>query len=224
MSSAGRFSKPMTFIRRRTSRKWPPACRSPTMTAGPGSTASSTRCAASSNTARNVVLACSALRQAYRDRLARAGELRIVYLRGDQQTIASRLALRRHRYMPATLLASQFATLEPPLDAIDVDIRASVAVQVQAIVDSLDSRPPACSPRRLATRPNRTARNPGMRKAVRPAPRTRDDRIVPLPAGHRARAPWTRSAPIPGRGQHTGVSRIDDPAANGRRPGASSAR
>lgn len=85
----------------------------------------------------NVVLACSALRQAYRDRLARAGELRIVYLRGDQQTIASRLALRRHRYMPATLLASQFATLEPPLDAIDVDIRASVAVQVQAIVDKL---------------------------------------------------------------------------------------
>ena len=85
----------------------------------------------------NVVLACSALRRAYRDRLARAGELRIVYLRGDQQTIASRLALRRHRYMPATLLASQFATLEPPLDAIDVDIRARVAVQVQAIVDAL---------------------------------------------------------------------------------------
>ena len=39
--------------------------------------------------------------------------------------------------MPASLLASQFATLEPPRDAIDVDIRSSVAAQVDAIVDAL---------------------------------------------------------------------------------------
>ncbi len=57
--------------------------------------------------------------------------------------------------MPATLLASQFATLEPPVDAIDVDIRASVAVQVQAIVDALGLASSSSSLRRLATRPNR---------------------------------------------------------------------
>lgn len=85
----------------------------------------------------NAVLACSALKQSYRDRLARAGELRFVHLRGDAATIARRLAARHHRYMPATLLASQFATLEPPVDAIDIDIRSSVAAQVQQIVDAL---------------------------------------------------------------------------------------
>ena len=86
----------------------------------------------------NVVLACSALRHVYRERLMRAGPMRFVHLRGDQATIAARLAARRHRYMPASLLASQFATLEPPRDAIDVDIRADVETQVRAIVDALN--------------------------------------------------------------------------------------
>jgi len=85
----------------------------------------------------HAVLACSALKQAYRNRLARAGDVRFVHLRGDQPTIAERLAARQHRYMPASLLASQFATLEPPVDAVEIDIRASVAAQVQAICDAL---------------------------------------------------------------------------------------
>lgn len=86
----------------------------------------------------SVVLACSALKQAYRDRLARAGDVRFVHLRGDAATIGARLATRRHRYMPATLLESQFAALEPPVDAIDVDITTSVDAQVRAIVDALN--------------------------------------------------------------------------------------
>jgi gluconokinase len=85
----------------------------------------------------NAVLACSALKQSYRDRLAQAGDIRFVYLRGDRQTIAARLAARRHRFMPATLLDSQFAALEAPDDAIDVDIRASVDAQVRTIIDAL---------------------------------------------------------------------------------------
>lgn len=85
----------------------------------------------------HAVVACSALRQAYRDRLARAGAVRFVYLRGDPATIAARVAARQHRYMPATLLASQFATLEPPVDAIDVDIRTSVNEQVAFIAAAL---------------------------------------------------------------------------------------
>jgi gluconokinase len=81
----------------------------------------------------HAVLACSALKQAYRDRLARAGDVRFVHLAGDYDTIASRLASRRHRYMPSTLLASQFATLEPPADALTIDLRESVEAQVAAI-------------------------------------------------------------------------------------------
>jgi gluconokinase len=81
----------------------------------------------------HAVLACSALKQAYRDRLARAGDVRFVHLAGDYDTIASRLAARQHRYMPATLLASQFATLEPPADALEIDLREPVDAQVAAI-------------------------------------------------------------------------------------------
>jgi gluconokinase len=81
----------------------------------------------------DAVLACSALRQAYRDRLAAAGDVRFVHLAGDLPTIAARLASRRHRYMPQSLLASQFATLEPPADAIAVDVRDPVAVQIATI-------------------------------------------------------------------------------------------
>jgi gluconokinase len=81
----------------------------------------------------NAVLACSALRQVYRDRLARAGDVRFVYLKGDLETIATRLAARSHKYMPASLLPSQFATLEEPADALVIDIRADVAEKIAAI-------------------------------------------------------------------------------------------
>lgn len=85
----------------------------------------------------DVVVACSALKQSYRDRLAQAGDVRFVHLRGDAPTIAARLAARRHHYMPATLLESQFAALEPPTDAIDIDITTSVDAQVRAIIRAL---------------------------------------------------------------------------------------
>jgi carbohydrate kinase (thermoresistant glucokinase family) len=94
---------------------------------------------------RDVILACSALKQSYRERLKRAGPMRFVHLRGDQATIASRLALRKHRYMPATLLASQFATLEPPDDAIVVDIAADPDTLLAAILDALKREHPITS-------------------------------------------------------------------------------
>jgi gluconokinase len=59
--------------------------------------------------------------------------LRIVYLKGDQATIAARLASRQHEYMPPTLLPSQFAALEEPAHALVVDIRKPVAAQVECI-------------------------------------------------------------------------------------------
>ena len=91
-----------------------------------------------SQTRPDVVLACSALKARYRERLARAGDVRFVHLHGDRETIAARLAARQHRYMPATLLDSQLATLEPPADAIVVDIRDDVPTQVRNIVAALD--------------------------------------------------------------------------------------
>ena len=86
----------------------------------------------------DIVVACSALKQTYRDRLAPAGDVRFVHLHGDRETIAARLAMRQHRYMPATLLDSQFATLEPPADAIVVDIRDDVETQVRKIIAALN--------------------------------------------------------------------------------------
>ena len=60
-------------------------------------------------------------------------DLRFVHLKGDVRTISARLAARHHRYMPATLLASQFATLEEPADAIVIDIGGTVAEEVANI-------------------------------------------------------------------------------------------
>jgi gluconokinase len=89
----------------------------------------------------DAVLACSALRQAYRDRLAsRArtpGDVRFVHLTGDFDTIAARLAARQHRFMPATLLASQFATLEAPFDAIVVDVGGTLRDEIRSIRERL---------------------------------------------------------------------------------------
>lgn len=59
------------------------------------------------------ILTCSALKRAYRDRLRR-DEVVFVYLRGSHEQIADRLATRHGHFMPATLLDSQFADLEPP--------------------------------------------------------------------------------------------------------------
>ena len=81
----------------------------------------------------HAVLACSALRQAYRDRISRAGPVRYVYLAGDHDTIAARLAGRKNHYMPPALLASQLATLEPPTDAIVIDVRDTIPMQVAKI-------------------------------------------------------------------------------------------
>lgn len=93
---------------------------------------------------RGAVIACSALKESYRDRLRRgdaAGGLRIVYLKGDAATIAPRLASRSGHYMPASLLASQFAALEEPGDAIVVDIRQTADAQVRQIAAALRSTP-----------------------------------------------------------------------------------
>lgn len=64
---------------------------------------------------RGLVVACSALKRAYRDVLRGAdGELRFVHLTGDAALIRQRMTQRVGHYMPASLLDSQLATLEVP--------------------------------------------------------------------------------------------------------------
>lgn len=72
----------------------------------------------------NVVLACSALKHAYRDYLQHEEPEHIyfIYLHGSKELIRQRLAERKGHFMNPHLLHSQFETLEAPEDAIEVDI------------------------------------------------------------------------------------------------------
>jgi carbohydrate kinase (thermoresistant glucokinase family) len=90
---------------------------------------------------KDAVVACSALKEAYRRRLlAGLFPYTIVHLRGSFELIRSRVEARKHRYMPASLLQSQFDTLEPPRDAIDVDVSADVETSLQTILAALKAR------------------------------------------------------------------------------------
>jgi gluconokinase len=85
----------------------------------------------------HVVIACSALKRAYRDILVHGrGDVRIVFLEGTQQLIAKRLAARKHHFMPPGLLDSQFKTLEPP-DAGEYPVTVSIDAPVDVIVDDI---------------------------------------------------------------------------------------
>ncbi len=93
------------------------------------------------------VASCSALRRAYRDRLraAAAGPLVFVHLTGSREVIAARMMARAGHFMPASLLDSQFSTLEPPgpdEDALSVDIDCGLGELVDAICAGLDARAP----------------------------------------------------------------------------------
>ena len=86
----------------------------------------------------DAILACSALKETYRRRLAQGvGAFKTVYLHGTAELIRGRMETRRHRYMPPALLDSQLATLEPPGDAIAIDVAAPLEESVAAIVKRL---------------------------------------------------------------------------------------
>ena len=70
---------------------------------------------------RNVVLACSALRQSYREELRANPDVKFVYLKGSYELFSQRVLARRGHFAKQDLLASQFATLEEPANAITVD-------------------------------------------------------------------------------------------------------
>ena len=97
---------------------------------------------------RDVVLTCSALRRRYRDVLIGARQnVFLVYLEGDARTIGQRLAGRRHEYMPASLLSSQFAALEAP-EPSENPITVDIAGAPEAIVAGILERLPGPSERK----------------------------------------------------------------------------
>lgn len=84
------------------------------------------------------VLACSALRAEYRERLARpaqgaAAAVRFVYLHISPDEAQRRTSRREGHFMPAALVESQFATLEPPAGALTLDATLPPADLVAAI-------------------------------------------------------------------------------------------
>jgi gluconokinase len=86
---------------------------------------------------RNGVVACSALKQSYRDEIVvDPASVKVIYLKGSKQVIAERLRNRAGHFMNPDLLQSQIDTLEEPRDAIVVDISGTP----EAIVSEIKSR------------------------------------------------------------------------------------
>jgi gluconokinase len=85
----------------------------------------------------HVVIACSALKRAYRDVLVHGrNDVRLVFLDGSKTLIADRLAGRKGHFMPPGLLDSQFKTLEPP-QADEHPITVSIDGPVETIVHNI---------------------------------------------------------------------------------------
>ncbi|MGX5679769.1 gluconokinase [Schumannella luteola] len=92
-------------------------------------------------TATGLVMACSSLKRAYRDLIRdRAPETVFVYLHGSRDLLVERMSAREGHFMPATLLDSQLATLEPPAAderAITVEISAAPGELAEEIAGTL---------------------------------------------------------------------------------------
>lgn len=85
------------------------------------------------------VVACSALKRSYRDLLrSQVPDLLLICIDGEAEIIARRLETREHEFMPATLLASQLATLEPP-QADEKHLKVPAELAVEEAVDLVRS-------------------------------------------------------------------------------------
>lgn len=87
---------------------------------------------------RSAVLACSALKEAYRVVLKSAApEVAFVHLRGTYDEVLALMKRRTGHFMKPDMLASQFATLEPPRDAVDIPVLLTPAEQVVLVKSHL---------------------------------------------------------------------------------------
>ncbi|MDG3582336.1 gluconokinase [Galbibacter pacificus] len=88
---------------------------------------------------KSCIVACSALKQSYRAILQNGikEQMVFVYLLGTFELIQERLGKRKSHFMPASLLKSQFEALQPPKDAITMDIDNTPTAIVEKIVEQL---------------------------------------------------------------------------------------
>ena len=87
------------------------------------------------------ILACSALKQAYRNILGvNQSTVRTVYLKGSYELLRKRIEERQHPYMNKDLLRSQFDILEEPKDGLCVDISATPEKIVSTIIERLEEK------------------------------------------------------------------------------------
>jgi gluconokinase len=85
---------------------------------------------------RSVVLACSALKESYRQRLRVSSEVHFVHLKGSYEILLARMQARTNHFMKPEMLKSQFATLEEPADALTLDVTLPVEVQVARVLET----------------------------------------------------------------------------------------
>ena len=85
----------------------------------------------------NCVLACSALKESYRDYLLIDEEVHLIYLTGEYELIKGRLSDRSGHYMNPKLLDSQLETLEEPQEHLRIDVSRPPAEIVRSIRDQL---------------------------------------------------------------------------------------
>ena len=84
------------------------------------------------------VLACSALKARYRQRLLEGNAgVQLIYLKGSYDLIWSRMIVRKDHYMKPHMLKSQFDALEEPSDALTVDIALSVDEILQVVIKQM---------------------------------------------------------------------------------------
>jgi gluconokinase len=87
---------------------------------------------------KNVVLACSALKESYRKQLSAGLDLRIVYLRGSYEVMRSHIERRHGHFAGAAILAGQFADLEEPKDALVLDVTATPGEIADQVIHQLN--------------------------------------------------------------------------------------
>jgi 6-phosphogluconate dehydrogenase len=88
---------------------------------------------------KSILLACSALKQKYRDQLREHNpEVIFVYLNGGYELVFDRLQIRKNHYMMEGMLQSQYDDLEEPINAIEIDIHQNLDSIVEQILQNLD--------------------------------------------------------------------------------------
>ena len=91
----------------------------------------------------NIVLACSALKQSYRDQLSAELDMRIVYLRGTYEVMRRHIESRHGHFAGEAILAGQFADLEEPQSALALDVSHSPEQLVTETIANLHLSEPS---------------------------------------------------------------------------------